>query len=381
MNKNYLIKDGTLWSSCMEERETKDILITDGIIQAIENNIKAEQNVKVLHADGMFLMPGWIDGHAHIYNQNEAIGIDADNMISSGVTCVVDAGTTGAYNFQDFKTNIIDQSQIMVKALLHIAKWGVNGKYGELRDMSQIDMSACLEMCAQYPEDILGLKVRIDGRVCSNEELAMKKLRDMGDRAGKPIVVHASRSSLPLEEILSYLKRGDIFAHTFSDKKPGILDKNGIIKEAAIDAKRRGVIFDLSHGNGNFSFDIARTAMNQGFFADMISTDLHKGSRDIVKSLSLTMTKMLHLGLSLEDVICYVTEKPAQILNIGEKSLKLKTGAVADIVGFKLQEGDFMLTDSSGKTEHAEKQIVTCFTLVKHNLYIQDPTAETELAD
>lgn len=364
IERALLIKGGSVISLATGRAEQKDILIEHGTVSAVENKLEIKDSGKIIDASGMYITPGWVDAHAHVYESGSTIGVCADSMASSGVTWVADAGTSGACNFKDMKERVIRGSRINVKAYLHISKWGISKECGELRDFENIDKEACVDTCLKYKEDIIGLKVRIDPRVCSDEERAMKILRELGDKTGLPVVVHASRSSLSLDDVLSYLKKGDIYAHSYADKTPRILDRDGCIKQSAIDARKRGVIFDLSHGNGNFSFEVAEKALEQGFAVDMISTDLHVNSRSNVVDLASTMSKMMCLGLDLTNILQRVTLFPAKILGLKEKGLEIIPGRKADLTGFYIENGMFDLTDSDGEMRTAKQRFVNRFTVL-----------------
>lgn len=371
MNRKLLIKNGILLDVETGERRAEDILIENGVIVRAEPGIETlrPEEGETVDAGGLFLTPGWIDAHAHVYyDPDETVGVSADEMAETGVTCVLDAGTAGPYCFEDFKERVIDRSSVLVKAYLHIGRWGVSKHHEELQSLDFIDEDACIQMCRTYENDILGLKVRIDPRVCCDELGALKRLRKLGDLTGKPIVVHASRSSLPMDQVLSYFRRGDIYAHTYAKKTPGVLDETGRVKDAVWAAKKRGVIFDLSHGNGNFSFEVARKALEQGFLTDTISTDLHAGSVAKVTDLGTTMTKMLHLGMKPEEIIRRVTAAPAAIMGLTERPVRLKMGQRADLTAFELEQGSFVLTDSDGEQETADRRFRTRFTVLGNSL-------------
>lgn len=367
-----LIKGGTLYSPESGEYKQGDLLIENGMIKRAEEEILAESGTRVIEATGLIVSPGWMDAHTHVYSEEDTIGISADSMAKSGVTFTADAGTAGPYNFEDMRMRVMRSSCIQVKAYLHIAKWGISQSHGELQDLDNIDVNACQEMCRRYPEDILGFKARIDPRVCADGEQALKVLRGLGDTCGKPVVVHASRSPLPLGRILAYLNKGDIFAHSYAGMLPGLLEPDGTLKDEAKKARARGVIFDLSHGSGNFSFDVARRAMEQGFDVDMISTDLHRKSCGRVVDLASTMTKLLHLGMPLSDVINKVTLAPAALLPVEGRPSRLTAGNKADLTLFRLEQGKFELTDSEGNVEWTSQRIVSVCTVYGEGIFFKD---------
>lgn len=366
-SSKYLIKNGKVFRNNFTSCEKLDIRIEGGTITEIAPMIRETTGMQVINAEGLLLSGGWIDSHVHVYEHKGEIGVSADSMLKTGVTAVVDAGTTGACNFSELQS-IINSSNIQIKSYLHIGKWGISGSHGELLDMESIDSQACIDTCERYPDEIIGLKVRIDPRVCINEEQALQKLRDIGDKTGKRIVVHASRSSLSLERILSYFGEGDIFAHSYADKSPGLLDKDGMVKAAAWEAKHRGVIFDLSHGNGNFSFPIARKAMEQGFLIDTISTDIHSGSIGRVGDMATVMTKLSLLGMSQEEILRRVTAAPAAIMGLTDYAPELTVGQKANVTAFSLEQGEYHLFDCEMNEEISKVRFRTKFTIRNERL-------------
>ncbi len=260
-----------------------------------------------------------------------------------------------------------------------------NIPHGELTDLSKVNLDACEEMIRRHPEEIIGVKLRIDPRVCSDALKAMELISRLSRRTGKPLTVHASRcSQMTLEEILSFMKEGDVFAHTYANKLPGLLDESGNVKEAAWKARKRGVRFDLSHGKSNFSCSVAKAAFEQGFLPDAISTDLHGGSLAIVESLPMTMSKTMACGLDLRTVIKKVTADAAAMLRLTDKAAVLKEGDKADITLFSLEEGAYTFTDADGVTFNGSCMIRPFGVILGQNAYgffpesMRDCTARTD---
>ena len=191
----------------------------------------------------------------------------------------------------------------------------------------------------------------------------MRLAREIADKTGLPLIVHASRTSMLMEDVLAFLNRGDVFAHTFADKTPGILDDNGRIKQCVIEARNRGVYFDVSHGKSNFSFDVFTRAVEQGFLPDVISTDLHKGSLNVVIDLPTTMSKVMSCGVDFWDILSMVTDNAADMLNLPERRLVIAEGEPADFTVFTLEDGDFIFTDADGITKNAAKRFVPYFAV------------------
>ena len=366
---DVIIRNAVLLSPKTKSEKTVDVAIRDGIVTGIGQELKSESKSIAIDGTGKYMTAGWIDAHAHLYNRAGAIGLDRDSFLPQGVTYVVEAGTAGPENFEDYLIHCGRKGNIQGRAYLNLAPKGIIKDGGELTDLSKVNLEACEETIAKFLDEIIGLKLRIDPRVCENPWKAMELIAELSKRTGKPLIVHASRTEMPMEDILSFMKAGDIFAHTFADKAPGLLDENGRIKEAAVKARERGVFFDLSHGKSNFSFGIAKAAVEQDFLPDAISTDLHSGSLSIVESLALTMSKMMACGLDLHQVTDLVTVDAARMLQVSEKATEISVGQKADITLFGVEEGDFTLTDSDGKTETGHHLIRPYCTILDENIY------------
>ena len=364
---DMIIKNAVLLRPKTQSEEVVDIAIRDGIVTEIGHGLDVAPGARVIDGAGKYMTAGWIDAHAHLYT--EAFGLARDSFLPQGVTYVIEAGTTGPENFEDYLLHGSAKGDMPGRAYLNLAPLGAVKGGGELTDLSKVSLAACEAMIAKYPEEIIGVKLRIDPRVCENPWKAMELIAELSRRTGRPLIVHASRTEMPMEDILAHMKAGDIFAHTFADKTPGLLDENGRVKQAALDARERGVFFDLSHGKSNFSFAVTKAAVSQGFLPDAISTDLHAGSLSVVESLALTMSKMMACGLNLHQVTDLVTVDAARMLQIEEKATEIAVGQKADITLFEVESGDFTLTDSDGKTAAAHHLIHPTCTVLGENTY------------
>ena len=352
--EDYWIRGVTILDVMQREEKSCDLLIRNEMIDKIVQEPLPGCEAAEINGRGLCLTHGWLDAHAHLYQGENTIGVDGNLMLKDGVTMAVDAGTAGPWNFEDFRSNTMQKAEICERAYLNLAPMGLDKRFGELSDLATVSVSDCQRVIETYPEEILGLKLRIDPRVCKNPEGALRLAKTVKQKTGKPFVVHPSRCQLPVETVLSYMDEGDIYAHTFADKTPGILDEKGRIKKAVLEARKRGVQFDLSHGSGNFSFEVAQKALAQGFMLDAISTDLHKGSLSRVQSLGMVMSKMLACGMELWDVLELVTIKAAQMLGLPKETMEIKTGKPADLALFSIEKGSFRFLDSDGMEKEGE---------------------------
>lgn len=367
---DYLIRHALILDVESDNDRKADILVKDGTIAAIAPAIPLSAAETMIEAEGMYASAGWIDAHVHAYEGEDSIGLDPDRYLKDGVTFVQEAGTAGPGNFEDYLQSSVRGKTIAIKSYLNLAPMGVVNGYGELTDLTKVDLDACEAMIRKHPQEITGVKLRIDPRVCGDARKAMELISRLSRRTGKPLTVHASRcSQITLEEILSFMKEGDIFAHTYANKLPGLLDENGVVKQAAWNARERGVRFDLSHGKSNFSCAVAKAAFEQGFLPDAISTDLHSGSLSVVQSLPMTMSKTMACGLDLRTVIKKVTTDAAAMLRLADKATVLKAGQPADITLFSVEQGNFAFTDADGVTFNGSRMIRPAGVILGQNVY------------
>ena len=364
----YLFRNAEICDIGAKQFIRKDIRVKEGIISEIAARIAPAENDSVIDLAGKYLSPGWTDSHAHVYI-NDPLGIPQDTMLYSGVTFVVDAGTAGPLNYQDFVDSSLKPSKLPAKAYMHIAPYGVNKKGVELMDLSKVDVKMCVDAAKAFSEYVIGIKLRIDPRVCEDCPAAMRLAKEIAHKAGLPTIVHASRTDMKMEEVLAFLEKGDVFAHTYANKTPGILDDKGRVKKCVYDARDRGVFFDVSHGKSNFSFDVMTRAVEQGFLPDVVSTDLHKGSLNVVKSLPDTMSKVMACGVDFWDILRMVTENASVMLGLPERNIVIAEGRRADFSVFTLEEGECTFTDADGNMKECAKKFVPFMSVVGGEMF------------
>lgn len=370
--KRLLIKNCSILNPVNAEYFFGNISVEDGKILEISKSELAGYYDTVLDAGGKLTVPGLIDIHAHVFPRNGGIGVEPDEYcIKKGVTAVIDAGTTGAENFEDFKSNVIDKSSTLIKVFLNISKTGITKDSPELMDSGNIDYQRVIDTCRKFRNHIIGIKVRLSRDIAG--ENALKSLENAvraAEETGMPLMVHPNNSMIPVEDILGMLRKGDIFTHCFHEGKTCILDQDMQIREFVLDAKKKGIFFDLGHGVGSFSFVIARAALEQGFRPHTISTDLHfKNVNGPVYGLLHTMSKFLSLGMSLEDVVASVTIHPQELVDIGRDNTALKEGTAADISILETEEGSFEFSDSYGNIHMGDKLLSPWATVYGNKIY------------
>jgi dihydroorotase len=333
--------------------ETRDIILADGVVSRIDEKSEPSSDSKQYDLSGKVVVPGLIDLHTHVYWGVSHYGIEADrHCLARGVTTVLDVGSAGSFTFPGFRRYVIDRSQTQIFAYLHVAGEGmISPDVGELEDIRWIDTERAVRMCEEHRDIIRGIKVRLTPSIVGeNGRQALAKARRVADEARLPLMVHPNGSHVSIRNILKQMKPGDIVTHCFHGKKTGILDERKKLRAAVLEARERGVLFDVGHGKGSFSFEVARGALDQGFLPDTISSDLHTYSLPgPAVDLVTTMSKFLHMGLSLQEVVQKTTLAPSKALGAESELGTLRIGTVADVSVLEVIEGEFELDDCEGE--------------------------------
>ena len=282
------------------------------------------------------------------------------------MTRVHEAGSFGAVTFERFH-QINSRLPFPATAYLYVGCWGVAN--GELRTLDNLKEEPFLETARAFPDEILGAKIRIDPRVNCDTKKSLRMAKELAVKAELPLVVHPSRCTDSIEEILAVMDKDDVYAHTYSPVSPSIFDEHGKVKKAIWDAVERGVRFDLSHGSNNFGYDIARRAIQQGFAVETISTDLHLGNytKPGIR-LAGVVTKAIQAGIPLADALKKVILTPAALLHVPTKVSSVQVGQAADITVFTISQKDIELPDVVGKVEACKTVIQDVATVIGSSL-------------
>ena len=353
---DMLLKGGVVIDPKNKIQEQFDVAITNGKISQVSKNIPAAGAKKVIDVTGLYVTPGIIDMHVHAFIGTDLDAYIADGLTSlppdaftfrAGVTTVVDAGSSGWRNFRVFKKQTIDKSQTRVLALLNIVGTGMVGRYEE-QDVSDMNPQQTAYMIKRlFPDIIVGIKAAHYWGDFTMVDRAV----EAGKLANVPVMVDFGEHQPPnsIEALfMQHLRPGDIFTHTFSygpANRETVVDESQKVKPFIFQAQKKGIIFDVGHGGGAFFWRQAVPAMQQQFYPDVISTDLHAESMNGgMKDMSNVMSKYLAMGMSLQDVITRSTLNPAMVIkrtDIGN----LSVGNEADVAVFNLRKGNFGYMD------------------------------------
>jgi dihydroorotase len=327
-----------------------DVAIKGGRISAVAADIDPATAKATYDVSGLLITPGLLDLHTHLFHTTGNKGAWAgDSSIQpdafsfrTGVTTMVDAGSSGWRNFETFKHTVIDRAQTRVLALINIAGFGM---ITDITEQSDFDPAEVAKLAVKYRDVVVGVKsAHYQKPDWKSVDLAV----EAGRLANIPIMVDFGYFFVerPYYKLVTeHLRPGDITTHVFRGPVPWI-DESGKVYDYFHQARKRGVIFDVGHGGGSFVMRNAVPAIAQGFYPDTISTDLHSGSMNAgMQDMPTTMSKVLAMGMPLKDVIRAATWKPAQAIHREELG-HLSVGAPADIAGFKLMEGAFGFADA-----------------------------------
>ena len=371
MNYELIIKNGTVVDPAQGIHAQKDIAFANGRVSAISDDIPTSETREVLDAGGCFVTPGLIDLHVHVFYGVSHFGIEPDpTCLARGATTVVDAGSAGADTFPGFRKYVIDVSDTRILAQLNISSQGMlTQEIGELENPDYADVGKACRTIEQHRDIILGVKVRLTRETIVGERakmLPLHRAREAADAAGLPIMVHPQDAWCEsIDDILALMGERDILTHCFHDMACGILDENGRIRDSVHAAIERGVIFDVGHGAGSFSWDVVQNAMAQGVEPTTISSDLHiYNVHGPVYDLVNVVNKFLYLGMSLDDALAKVTSIPAETILMPGQVGTLAVDAWGDAVIFERREGEFQLVDAHDQVR-VGKQILEPVVVIK----------------
>jgi len=369
-----LLKGGHVIDPKNDLSAVRDVAISDGKIVAVRENLPEDRAEKVVDVSGLYVTPGLIDLHAHVYAGTGIPGVlTGDSSVypdhfsfRSGCTTLVDVGSSGHRNFEDFKDRVIDRAKTRVLVLLNVAGGGM-GVDGESNpeDMEPEKIAA---MAKKYPEIIVGVKT---AHYPGPEWVSVERAVEAGNLADIPVMVDFGGNhpeERPIGQLfLEKLRPGDIYTHMYSGLRVELTDE-GKVNPSMFAGRERGILFDIGHGGGSFTWRVAVPAYEEGFPPDTISTDLHTGSMNGgMKDMSNVMSKILNLGSSLEDVIRMSTWKPAEAIKRPDLG-HLSEGAVADITVLRLDEGDFGFLDTKRVTRRGDKLLTAELTIKDGNV-------------
>lgn len=366
---DLLVKGGHVVDAKNNVSAVMDVGIKAGIISKVSKDIDAKAAKKVVDATGLYVMPGLINIHTHVFaGSKEAFANGTSSQLPdafaprSGITTVVDAGTTGWKNFPAFKAQIVDNSITRVLAFINIFSEGFSSGEPVEPDPKDLDPVRTAEMIKAYPDIIVGTRIgHYSGKSWYPFDQALKaaKLADV------PLLVECHLPAYSLEDQLSHMRKGDILTHAYenvSERMP-IVDEKRKLRGFVLDAQKKGILFDVGHGGAGFWFNQAIPALKQGLLPNSFGTDEHRSSMNSgMKNMLNVMSKFLALGMKQDDIFARGTWFAAQ--SIGRPDLgNLSVGSVADIAVLRILEGDFGYVDSGQNKINGSRKLEAELTI------------------
>jgi dihydroorotase len=330
-----------------------DVAITKGKILKVAKDIPSANAKKVIDVEGLYVTPGLIDIHTHVFVGSKDGFADGFSSLSpdditfkAGITTVVDAGTSGWRNFPAFRKQVIDRSQTRILAFLNIAGSGMTGFPSE-EDINDMDPHMTSLVIQQYPEIIVGVKI---GHYRGTEWTPLDRAIEAARIANVPLLLECHLPNLQLEGILERMRPGDIYTHSFCTAvdRTCILDDNGIVRPFVLEALKKGIRFDVGHGGAMFHFSVALPALKQGLLPNSFGSDLHRFSMNSgMKNMLDIMSKYLNMGMTIQDVIFRATWNSANSIKRPDLG-QLSEGAEADLAVLGVRKGNFGFVDAGG---------------------------------
>ncbi|MCW5982207.1 MAG: amidohydrolase/deacetylase family metallohydrolase [Bryobacteraceae bacterium] len=366
---DLLLKGGHVIDPKNGVSAVRDVGIAGGRIAAVAENLPASAARRVADVAGLYVTPGLVDIHTHVFASTMASEYTGEFSVRpdgftfrSGVTTIADAGSAGWRDFEAFQKDVIDRSKTRVLAWINIVGRGMGGRKTVEQDVSDMDPERTAELARRFKDVVVGIKI---AHFAGPEWVAVERALEAGKLAGLPIMVDFAtfREERPFQDlVLHKLRPGDIYTHAYLSAVP-MLDAKGKLLPYLFEARKRGVIFDVGHGGGSFSWRQAVPALAQGFPPDSISTDLHVDSMNAgMKDMANVMSKFLNLGMSVDDVILRSTWNPAREIH-REEFGHLTPGAVADVAVLRLVNGDFGFLDARGSRLRGSRKLIAELTV------------------
>jgi dihydroorotase len=354
MNFDLVLRGGRVIDPSQSLDQVMDVAFSGGKVVATGGHL-AENAQAVQDASGRIVTPGLIDLHTHVYWGGTSLGVDPLVLARGGCTTLVDTGSAGPGNYPGFLEHVIKPSPVRIIAYLNISFAGIYGfskrvmvgESGDLRLMAPID---AVEVAEANRDTLAGIKVRVGFHASGKSGLVPLDIaRQVAERVGMPMMVHIDHPPPTLPEVLHRMREGDVLTHCFRPFPNTPATADGRVHPAVLDARQRGIVFDIGHGMGSFSFATARIMMDNGFLPDCISSDVHALCIDgPAFDLLTTLSKFLCLGMPLPEVVRAATENPARALKRPDLGT-FKPGSAGDASILELQDGSFDYVDSTGE--------------------------------
>ena len=371
---DLLLKGGHVIDPANEIDDVMDVAIRGNRVAAVAKNIAPATATKAVILDGLYVTPGLIDLHTHVYIRGRRSTLYPDDTsLVTGATTVVDAGVSGWKTFDDFKETIIDRSTTRVLAMLNIVGGGMNDDSSRESRLEDMEPQKTAAKVREHPDLIVAIKTahfRPPGFEALKRAVRAGRLADRPVMVDLGILTNTGRDTRT--KLLDILRPGDLHTHSYNDRQIEVIDRfSRKVQPYIREARRRGVLFDLGHGGGSFLWPVARAAMDDGFPPDTIGTDLHPSSIMNQVSVPNCMSKLMSLGMPLADAVRRATVNPARAIRRFPKLGTLREGREADIAVFRLESGVFAYMDS-WRNKHLGTKRLQCVMTVRGGRIVFD---------
>jgi dihydroorotase len=367
---DLILKGGRVIDPSQKLDRVTDVAFSAGKVAKVGDGL-ADGGADMRDVSGFIVTPGIIDLHTHVYWGGTSLGIDAEEFCRlSGVTTSVDTGSAGPGNWAGFRKHVIEPSEVRILAYLHVSFAGIYAfsktiMVGESEEMRLMAPTEAVEVAEANRDVIVGIKVRVGKHASGDQGTAPLNIAlQVADEVGMPLMAHIDHPPPSYEEVIDMLRPGDVLTHAFRPFPNAPCTAQGTVKQAVLNARKRGVIFDIGHGKGSFAFKTARAMLANGFYPDTISSDIHTLCIDgPAFDQVTTLSKFLCLGMELKDVIAATTVNAAMALKRPELG-SLKPGSAGDATIISVREGKFDYVDVVGEHMTGDRKIVSEATVV-----------------
>lgn len=363
---DLLLAGGTVLDPGSGLRAPLDVGIEGRRIAALGPGLSRDGAGQVLDVSGCYVTPGLIDFHVHSYWGVNPYGCDLDAFcLASGVTTAVDAGSAGPVNFPGFRRFIAEPARTRMLAFVSVSQYGVLRSPGELADIRFADPEGAARTVGEHPDVAVGIKVRVEENAAGeNAREALRLAIQAGEASHSPVMVHIGNSGITMDEIAATLRPGDVITHCFTPLREGIVDENGRLRDSVKAAHERGVLLDVGHANRHFTFANARATIAAGVLPDTISTDLHTDpATSAAIDMPATMTKLLALGMTFEQVVAGCTVNAASAIGWQDRLGRVEIGREADLTVLQLLDEPVMLQDCAAAELTGSQRIAARWTI------------------
>jgi dihydroorotase len=366
MSFDLVLRGGRVVDPSQKLDVVADVAFSGGKVAAVGNALKIDAGTDVRDVSGYIVTPGLIDLHTHVYWGGTSLGIDAEEFCrTSGVTTAIDTGSAGPGNFAGFRKHVIEPSQVRILAYLHISHAGIYGfshrvMVGESEEMRLMNPIDAVQVADANRDLIVGIKVRVGLHSSGTSGIVpLRMALEVANEVGMPLMCHIDHPPPSYEEVVGLLRPGDVLTHAFRPFPNTAVSAQGRVKNVVLEARERGVLFDIGHGKGSFAFKVARAMLANGFYPDTISSDIHQlcingPAYDQVT----TMSKFLCMGMPFPDVVAASTVNAAMALRRPELG-SLKPGSVGDATLLSIKEGKFDYEDVVGEHLIGDRKIAS----------------------